>query len=57
MPNNKYVITYDQVDNVEFPSKGGMQKYLKDEHELWAPFLTYLVDKLGERLSEVPLDL
>jgi hypothetical protein len=50
MADGEYSLTYDQIEDVRFPSKRGVQRHLREESALWAPVLDYVRQKLSQPL-------
>lgn len=51
MAGNEYKLHYEQLEDVVFPSKKGMQRYLAQESEAWAAFLDYVQDNLATPIA------
>ena len=51
MENNEYRVNYKLCENVVFPSKQSMKRYLAKESEIWSPFLEHVRDHLKPVLT------
>jgi hypothetical protein len=51
MSDQSYHIHYQSRDDVVFPSRKGMETYLRNERDSWAPILDYLRDNLKNPIT------
>ncbi|WP_417733901.1 DUF6161 domain-containing protein [Roseovarius sp.] len=51
MANEEYRLYYKKIEDVVFPSKNGMKRYLTKENQIWTPFLDYMRNSLRSGIA------